>query len=140
MSAYGDTPADQLLNSSCLLHPTFQLDHLGPTRFHQFPGIVVRLRPGFITSIRHIDNDQRALTGPADYSGVVNHVFHGNGQGISFTMQDHAQRITHQGDFNAGCIQYSGKTCVIRGQADNFLTRLFQPVQMGDCNFFSHSS
>jgi hypothetical protein len=63
---------------------------------------------------------------------MVDHVFHGNGQGTVVPLQDHAKRLADQDHIYASLTQELAEAGVIGRQASEFLLPLLHFLQRAE--------
>jgi hypothetical protein len=65
---------------------------------------------------------------------VVDHLFHGNRQGVRLPLKDAAHRVANQEDIDAGLVENPRKGIIVSGEAGDFfaLALFFDDIRYGD--------
>jgi hypothetical protein len=83
----------------------FNLDCFGSGFLHETDGVGQSLGYGTVIAAEgHVGDHQRAAHGAANGAGVMQHLVHGDGQGVVVAQNHHGQRIAHQQQVDAGLI------------------------------------
>ena len=64
----------------------------------------------------HVGDDERAADGAANGAGVVQHLVHGDGEGVFVAEDDHGERVADQDEVDAGFIHQARGCVVVRGE------------------------
>ena len=65
---------------------------------------------------RHVADEQSALAAARDHARVVDHLVHGDAEGVVVALHHHAERVTDQQQIRAGTIGDAREREVVRGQ------------------------
>jgi len=127
----GDSrPGDPARHLGNLAAP-LELDPLGPGFLHEAPGIAHGLLDRrLVGHERHVPDHHGALGRPGNGLGVVQHVLHRHGEGAVVAENDHAQRIPHEDDVDAGLVHGRRRGVVVGGQHGEALALFFH---LPDC-------
>ena len=108
------------------LAPAFQLDGVHAGFLQETPGIPHGFdRRGLVGHKGHVANQQGVLR-PASHSfAVVQHILHGDRQGVGVAQDHHAERIAYQDGIDAGLVdRQSGGIIIGRQHADDLAVLL----------------
>ena len=96
--------------------PPLELDRRSAGLLEKTTGVAHRFgRVGLVAHERHVTH-HHGLTGPAgDQTGVVDHLVQAHRQGAVPALNDHAQRVAHQDQVEAGLIDQAGKGVDVGG-------------------------
>ena len=107
----------------------FDLDRLGAGLFHKADGVGHALghRP-VIAAEGHVGHHQRPPHGAAHGPRVVQHLVHGDGEGVFVAQHHHGQRVAHQHQVDAGLVDQPRSGVVVGGERGD---RLALPLHLG---------
>ena len=112
--------------------PAFQLDGIHAGFLQKAPGIAHRLAGGgLVRHERHVADEVRGLGAARHGLGVVEHVFHGHGQGGLVAQHHHAQGVAHQDGVDPGAVHGQRGGIVVGGEHRNRLPALLLGAQAG---------
>ena len=69
-----------------------------------------------VAAVGHVDDEQGALDGAADGAGVVQHVVHGDAEGVWVAEDGHAEGVADEEDVDAGLVDQAGGGVVVGGE------------------------
>ena len=85
--------------------------------FHQPTGILEGLlRADLETHEGHIGHEQAAAHAPGHQTGVIDHLLHGDGQGVLLPLNHHAERIAHENGVHSRLVDEMGEGVIVGGQ------------------------
>ena len=103
-----------------------QLDGLGTSFLEETAGIlhgVVHRR--LIGQKRQVADHHGLFRPPCDRLAVMEHIFHGDRQGIFIPQHDHAQRIAHEQRVDSRFVKQLRRGIIVGGEHGEFLLVLF---------------
>ena len=123
----------------CHFKAAFQLDRLGSALFYQAARINNRvIHRSLVRHKRHVRHNQSVFRSSGDRFCVVNHILHGDRQGIFISQAHHSHGITYQNRVNPRLIHKLGKGIIVCRQHGNLLFFLFGFFK-GSCCIFHWS-
>ena len=118
-----------------------QLDSLTSALLHQSAcihnGII---NGGLVAHKGHIADHECIFCTSGNSGGVVNHILHGNGDGILIAEHNHAQRVANQNGIYATFIHQLCCGIIISGQHSDFVSVQFLLLQGSYCVFHCSNS
>ena len=79
----------------------------------------------------HVGHQEGALHPAAHGAGVVQHLLHGDRQGVLVAQHDHAERVAHQHHVDAGLVDQARAGVVVGCEAGNEFVTLFLFLKSG---------
>ena len=76
-------------------------------------------RVHLVGAVGHVGNHHRPLDRPADGAGVMDHLVHGDGEGVVIAQHHHGQRVPDQDHIDAGFVHQPCGGIVVRRQGDD---------------------
>src|ERR1051325_3970294 len=108
---------------------TLGFDSLGSRGLQAF-GILGRIGDAFIAAIWKVRGQQSVRFGASGGPHVVFHVSHGDMGRIGIAEHDHAQRVPHQDQRDAGLIEKAGHWEIVRREGGDLFST---PLHFADC-------
>ncbi len=133
-----DFGIDQALNQVSTLLAAFDFYRLGSTIFHEADRVTQAVAHAHVVRrIGHVGDQESVLHSAAYRAHVVKHLLHGDRQGVLVAQHDHAQRVAHQDDVDAGFVDQPCAGVVIRCQTGNQFVALFFFEERGGSNLLA---
>ena len=97
------------------------------------------LRPSAMEAViaaeGHICDDQRATDGAADGAGVVEHLVHGDGEGVFMAEDDHGERVADEEQVDSSFVDQAGAGVVVGGERGDGLALALHFGERGHGDF-----
>ena len=83
----------------------------------------------------HVGDDERAAHGAAHGAGVVQHLVHGDGEGVFVAEHDHGERVADQDQVDAGLVDQARGGIVVGGERGDGLALALHLSECGHGDF-----
>ena len=114
----------------------FDLDGFGAGFLDEADGVGKAFSDGAVIAAEgHVGDDESAANGAANGAGVVQHLVHGDGEGVVVAEDDHGERVADQQEIDAGFVDEAGAGVVVRGERGDGLALALHFTERGHGDF-----